>query len=188
MKKELRKKYLDIRSAIPTDVHAKKSQQIFDSLQTTEAYRSAKTVMIFLDFRGEVLTRPIINALLDAGKTVALPVVNFDTMELILVRIDSLDNLVECKYGIMEPVVTEDNTMEPDEFDLILAPGAVFDPRGYRIGYGGGFYDKMLSKLTTPTQVIGLAFSEQMIDEVPHESFDQPLDAIVTDEGVIICK
>ncbi len=143
--------------------------------------------MIFLDFRGEVLTRPIINALLDTGKTVALPVVNFDTMELILVRIDSLDNLVECKYGIMEPVVTEDNTMEPDEFDLILAPGAVFDPRGYRIGYGGGFYDKMLSKLTTPTQVIGLAFSEQIIDEVPHESFDQPLDAIVTDEGVIIC-
>jgi 5-formyltetrahydrofolate cyclo-ligase len=188
MKKELRKKYLDIRASIPADVHALKSKAIFDNLKTTEAYKDSETYMIFLDFRGEVATRPIINELLNLGKTVALPVVDFNTMELVLVRIDSLDNLVKSKYGIYEPIVTDDVIMNPNDFDLMLAPGAVFDEKGYRIGYGGGFYDKLLVQLTGDTEVIGLAFSEQMIDNVPHESFDQPLDGIVTDEEIIICK
>lgn len=188
MKKELRKKYLAIRAAIPTSLHETKSKAIFENLKNTEAYKTSETFMIFLDFRGEVATRPIIQELLDLGKTVALPVVDFNTKELILVKIDSLENLIKSKYGIYEPIVTDDVIMNPNDFDLMLAPGAVFDSRGYRIGYGGGFYDKLLCKLTGSTKVIGLAFSEQMRDEVPHESFDQPLDGIITDEEIIVCK
>lgn len=188
MKNELRKKYLDIRAAIPSYLHETKSKAIFANLKTTDIYKTSEKFMIFLDFRGEVATRPIIQELLDLGKIVALPVVDFNTMELVLVKIDSLENLVKSKYGIYEPIVTNDVIMNPNDFDLILAPGAVFDNKGYRIGYGGGFYDKLLCKLTGDTKVIGLAFSEQMRKEVPHESFDQPLHGIITDEEIIVCK
>ena len=188
MKKELRKKYLALRAAIPEADHKRKSEKIHDYLQLIDAYKNANTVMIFLDFRGEVSTRPIINTMLEAGKIVALPVVNFNTKELVLIRIESLDHLVLSKYNIYEPLVEEHTIMAPTEFDLILAPGAAFDLRGYRIGYGGGFYDKLLAQLNTNTTVVGLAFSEQMIDEVPKDSYDQPIHAIITDEGYFSCN
>jgi len=78
--------------------------------------------------------------------------------------------------------------MNAGNIDLLVAPGAVFDDRGYRIGYGGGFYDKYIPRLKNACHVISLGFELQMVKMVPNESFDKKVDMIITEKRIIRTK
>ncbi len=188
MKSSLRKIQAKMRDHIPESIRETKSNDILKRLKELPQYTTAKCVMVYLSFKSEVATRQIINDLLALNKTVVLPVVDFEKGQLILVTIQSLDTLVRSDYGIYEPEVTDDTTISISDVDLVLAPGLAFDNKGNRLGYGGGYYDRLLSSKARHTCVIGLAFSEQLVESVPHDDYDQVLDYVVCDQEIITCR
>ena len=90
-------------------------------------------------------------------------------------------------FNILTPKKEFQRFIDPQEIDLVIVPGVAFKKDGYRVGYGGGYYDRFLSKIPdVPT--IAIAFSLQMVDDLPSDSFDIPVDYIYTEESIIVCK
>ena len=104
--------------------------------------------------------------------------------EMVFLKIDGLDNLVENKYGILEPVFNEEDIVNSDESTFIIVPALVLDNNKNRMGYGGGFYDKYLSENRYLCSV-GIAYDFQIVENVPTEENDVPLDIIVTNRGIV---
>ena len=75
--------------------------------------------------------------------------------------------------------------VDPEKIDVVVSPGLAFDRRGHRLGYGGGYYDRYLARLHAHASRVGIGFAVQLLDEVPAEETDQPVDVVVTDRGVI---
>lgn len=188
MKKTFRKEALARRSAIPESVRTYKSSIIAGRVLSLPETAKARTITLYVDYRNEVETRQLILQLLEKGKRVALPVVDFNTGAMHFVAVTTLDSLVLTEKKLWEPAPGSGAEVPIDEIDLILTPGAAFDRNGYRMGYGGGFYDRILKTRPSHTRAVALAFSEQVVDFVPAESHDVPLDGIITDEEVIWCK
>jgi 5-formyltetrahydrofolate cyclo-ligase len=99
--------------------------------------------------------------------------------------VHDLKELRPNKYGIPEPVPEDTAHCEYDYIDLVIVPGVVFDQCGHRIGYGGGYYDRFLSKIDLSVPRLSVAFEVQVIREIPAESHDLPVDKIITEERVI---
>ena len=143
-------------------------------------YKSAHTVLFFASFRTEVDTAPMIRRALTFGKRVVLPKV--EGAELALLEIADFDNdVAPGAWGIPEPRGSTSVTL--DEIDLIVVPGAVFDERGNRLGYGAGFYDKLLPAFKKMT--VALAFEIQIVSAVPVELHDVPIRKIITERRSI---
>ena len=137
--------------------------------------------MFFVSFNSEVDTHDMIrNAL--KNKTIIIPKVAHHEIEPSFI-ID-FDNLIPGKFGILEPIETMKIAYK--NIDLILVPGIAFDKEGHRIGYGFGYYDKFLKKVPKAIK-IGLAFDFQIVDKIPREMHDVPVDLIVTEERVVEC-
>lgn len=185
MKKAFRKSALLRRSSIPAELRALKSRKIMELVLALPLTARAGIISVYIDFRSEVETRALIRRLMDEGKTIALPVVHYDTWELKFKTISSLDSLVQTPKLIWEPAPGTGKDIMIQDIDLILTPGAAFDYQGNRMGYGAGFYDRVLKQRREDTQAIGLAFIEQVVEAVPIEAHDQKVNAIVTDTGVI---
>lgn len=185
MKKEIRKNIIQNRSNL-TDIQLKdKSHHIFENIISLEILRPGMKVLVYMDFRNEVMTEEINKYILNNNITLLLPKVNKKTNTLSIHKVDSLDTLVKSKYGILEPS-SEHESIGYDEIDLILAPGVAFDKDCYRLGYGGGFYDKLISQKRTDVKVVALAFNLQFIDSVPAEQHDKKMDCIVTESKIIM--
>lgn len=183
MKTELRKKILKIRSEIPDDVRAEKNARIRSRVLELASNTPATVFALFVDYRHEVETRSIIDALLAMGKTVALPIAHFDTGQLTFIAIQSRDCLQKTAKGLWEPPAGSGPVIPAEKLELIITPGSAFDMKGYRMGYGGGFYDRLLANRVSGSKAVGLAFSEQVVENVPTDSHDSPLDGLITDEG-----
>ena len=139
--------------------------------------------MFFVSFNNEIDTHGMIEDALK-NKIVVVPKVLHHEIEPSVII--SFDNLIPSgKFGILEPI--EAMKIPWKKIDLVLVPGIVFDKNGHRIGYGLGFYDKFLKKVPKAIK-IGLAFDFQIVDKVPREEHDVPVDLVVTDKEVIYCK
>ena len=140
----------------------------------TQAYKAAGTVYGYLPYNQEVRTLPMLRKALEDGKKVAVPKVYGDEMRFILLEDLSL---VEKGYsGIPEPIA--DGPVADDPTALVLMPGLAFDPQGHRIGYGGGFYDKFLSREPDhPT--VALCYDFQVFPRLDTEDFDIPVDLVL---------
>jgi 5-formyltetrahydrofolate cyclo-ligase len=95
------------------------------------------------------------------------------------------DGWVRGKYGLLEPRVSPGAVGLRSGFDLVVVPGMAFDAMGRRLGKGYGYYDRFLSGLAGSAVTVGLAFSRQLLPEVPVDAWDVPVDAVVTEDGVI---
>ncbi len=184
-KTELRKAVLLKRDSIPLEVRVFKDQEITERLLSYSDFVKAETIMLYASFRSEVNTFPIIEHTLKEGKTVVLPAVNALQRRLELYRINSLDDLSPGYMGIMEPKPERAVAIEESSLDFILLPGVAFDERGGRIGYGGGYYDRLVKNLTGNTRLVSLAYEEQIVEHVPLEQHDQRVHAVITDRRVI---
>jgi len=189
-KKELRRKILALRDALPLGERQRKSKSIHARLFSLPEFNTAKTIAFYASFRGEVLTEVMIGETLSLGKVVVLPITDLIHKRLTFSRImDYSTDLGPGTWGILEPRPDRIRPIALDEIDLIITPGAVFDHKGARIGYGGGFYDGLLKSLQTRRPSVALAFELQMVEEVPVDSNrDEPVDVIVTEERVIRCR
>ena len=141
-------------------------------------------VAAFWSLAGEIDLRPLIACLDGAGYEVALPVVVEKSAPLIFRRWTPETRLEQGHYGTSHPAPGADEITP----DAVITPLLAFDGKGYRVGYGGGYYDRSLEGLRARGQVqaIGVGYAGQQVDAVPHDDKDQPLNAVVTDAALIL--
>ena len=187
-KKEIRADILSQRNCLSEPDISGKSNEITKNLLSLPFLDEAKTVMVYSHFGSEPETKQIIDKLLRNGKQVVLPATLVEQKEIIALYIDSDTKLLENRYGIMEPLPTEEKTAKPEEIDVVIVPGVAFDEQGNRIGFGHRYYDKFLSGFKPRTIKIALAFELQIVEPFKAEAHDIPVDLIVTEERVIECK
>lgn len=186
-KKRLRKEILSIRNAIPPMIRQELSDKILQKVYDLEEYKSADVILVYADYQSEVITSPLIEKSLIDGKKVFCPKVSGNDMD--FYQIKELSELGEGYKGIREPVSGERFSDEMNSLSgpLVIMPGVVFDRNCHRIGYGKGFYDRFLTRMSESglsLHAIGLGFECQLVDEVPSEIHDISLDMIVTENDV----
>ncbi|MGC2062211.1 MAG: 5-formyltetrahydrofolate cyclo-ligase [Thermodesulfovibrionales bacterium] len=187
-KAALRKELLQRRNSIPPEVRKVKSGAILTNLEALDEIRNAGTVLLFASFRSEVDMTGMISSALAAAKRVILPKVDTGTRTLHLFEIHSPDELVPGYMGIPEPPGTADTQLRDiNEIDAVIIPGACYDEKGNRVGYGGGYYDRLLSGLQNTVPIIAPAYEEQVEETIPAEPHDIRVGIIVTDRRVIRC-
>ncbi|MGE4282720.1 MAG: 5-formyltetrahydrofolate cyclo-ligase [Clostridia bacterium] len=185
-KKDLRSYFLKIREGINKTEAANKSKVITDKLIKTTWYKRSQYIMTYIDFKNEVVTREFIRYALNEGKQIIVPITDTSSKKMILSELKNFDTeLCISNYGILEPKNEFVREVGSDVLDLILVPGLVFDTAGYRVGYGGGYYDKLLQQKNSRAVAVGVAFDFQIINHVPAEHYDRKVDYIITDERII---
>lgn len=184
-KSELRWQMLDKRDALDEGVRAQLNLTITSKLLALPEYAKAKTILAYMNIGSEFNTTEFIRELLASGKMLALPKVNKakKILELYLVK-NPATELQEGVWGIAEPDETMCQRIAIDEVDWVLVPGLVFDTRGYRIGYGGGYYDKLLSSRITKTYLVAAAYSVQMVQVLPALPHDITVDKVITELSI----
>ncbi len=184
-----RKHILRQRDAISEETRKAHSSKIATHLRGLTEYQKSSLPLIYVSFRSEVSTHEIIRERLDAGLPVAVPRTDMENKRLDTFIIRNWDKeLRPGAYGILEPDPALAEEIQGEMVDLVLVPGSIFDERGGRYGYGGGYYDRFLS-ITAPKAVrIGLAFSMQVYPKIPLEPHDQLMDIIITEEKIIRCR
>ncbi|WP_295150661.1 5-formyltetrahydrofolate cyclo-ligase [uncultured Peptoniphilus sp.] len=174
-KKELRKKYTKVRAEV--EDKEGKDKLIRKNLRQLDIYKKAKSVFVFISYKSEVDTRGIIEDILADGKKLLVPLVKGS--EMIAVEVKGIDDLEPNKMGILEPKSGQEVT----DVDLTITPGLAFDKKGYRLGYGGGYYDKFFAKVDTIR--MGIGYSDQYVESLVHEDYDKALEYLLTEEGLI---
>ncbi len=177
---KFRRQALSIRNQIAD--REGKSAAIADFLFKTTYFQRAKTIFLYCSYRSEVDTNIILETAWLQGKRVAIPKVLDNQMQFF--QIHARDEILTGYRGIPEPE-GKGEPVFPQKDDLILVPGTAFDKEGYRMGYGGGYYDRYLAKNRTGCITIGLAFLEQLYDQIPKDEYDICLDNIVTERGLV---
>lgn len=175
-KKTLRKNLLRDKKSLPQEIILKTSQIINHNLTSLEAFLSAKTILIYASLPWEVDTSFIWDYALQ--KQLVFPKV--EKGELSLIRVKNKESLKKGTLGINEPFFGD--YILPSEIDLAVVPGIAFDKEGYRLGYGGGYYDKLLPKIEGVK--IGLVMERFFLPKLPKEEHDIPVDIVVTELGI----
>ncbi len=162
------------RSGISTNDHARRSVELANAIVATSKWGDAHVVMLFVGIKFEPDTRPLIDAAISAGKRVVLPRVH----EGDLVVLPYTGTQFEISpFGVPEPALGA--PIEISTIDLVIVPGLAFDDNGFRVGYGGGFYDRFLPRLRPGVFSIGIGFVEQHADAIPRDEHDVALTSVV---------
>lgn len=185
MKNELRAEVLKKRDSIPLDLKKRKDDAVRNNLFDLEEFIDAKSVLMYVSFRTEVDTFEQLSKILCLGKKLIVPLVNSKEKTLTLYEIKDITELEPGYMGIPEPHVSEDRKVELKDIDIVVIPGTGFDTKGNRLGYGGGYYDRLLADTESSIPKVALAFEEQIVKDIPAEPHDMKMDIIVTDERVI---
>ena len=169
-------------SALEDDYIIQSDRAIFKNLISLPEFLSATRVFTYLSIEREPDTRILIEYCLELGKTVALPCDCDNNGEMSFARLDSpIGELANGIYGIPVPPETAER-LDPKAGDIIIVPALCFDEKGYRLGHGGGYYDRYLSK--HPLLSIGLCREVLIVDSVPRDSYDRRADIIITDKRI----
>lgn len=182
----LRREILQRRDALPPAQRHGKSVAIAGRIAELPLVREAKTIFTYVNFRSEVETLPLIEAWLAAGKRVCVPLTLTAESRLVPYPITDPGRDLQPGYcQIPEPDSLSLSPVDPQELQIIILPGSVFDLQGGRLGYGGGYYDRFIAQQAPKAIRIGLAFELQLTDRLPLEAHDQPLHHLVTEERVL---
>lgn len=182
-KAEIRKRILEIRKNLSDEEIAAKSEAILQNVLKTPEYEEAFNILLYADYCHEVTTGGIFENALLRKKKVYFPKADKLTNTMEFYQITSLCQLTRGYKGIPEPKedIRYRYRFNAKEDTLMILPGVAFDTSGYRIGYGKGFYDKYLAN-KRQVSMMALAFSCQIVDEIPKDAHDIKMDKIVTEE------
>ena len=185
-KQRLREEHLAAREALSEQERSVLDDRITQKLLAASEYVEATTVLTYVSISSEVSTRMFIESALRDGKTVAVPrCLPGHCLE--FVAITSLDQLIAAPFGLLEPpkelpALTE----EQMNASICIVPALLVDIKGYRLGYGAGFYDRFLS--TYPGKKISLAYQQNLSRTMlPHTTFDVAVDEVITESDVLTC-
>lgn len=181
-KSEYRKETIEKLKSVPEYERERIESLLFTHLISTEAWNQAETIGITVSNDFEWDTSLIIQSSWEAGKRICSPKCQPKTREMHFYEYNDMDELEVVYFGLKEPKANEENFVHKNDIDLLIVPGILFDKKGYRIGFGGGFYDRFLTDFENTT--LSLVSEIQLTDEVPNESFDIPVEYIITEKGL----
>ncbi|MEM7229856.1 MAG: 5-formyltetrahydrofolate cyclo-ligase [Planctomycetota bacterium] len=183
-KADLRAQMKDRLAALTDDQRRDMSVQACSRLVQDDAFVHASTIMMYMPIAREVDVTTIALACFRQNKTVCVPRVDWERKDMQPVEVSSFDDRVMDvdEHGIRSP--RHARLVLPTQIDLLILPGLAFDAHGHRLGRGGGFYDRFLTRIRRNCTTIGIAFDVQIIDAVPNDDWDMSVDAVVTDRRV----
>jgi len=189
-KQALRQSIIAAREKLPAAERLHLSHAVIGSVCDLPAYRQAQTVLGYLNFGAELAAELWVRQALADGKRVLLPRVNRASMHLDLYQVQDLQqDVAPGLWGIREPVVERCIKQEAlGIVDFILLPGVAFTREGARLGYGGGFYDKLLAHMLHRPSLVAGAFELQVVQKIPQESTDRMVEWLVTESETIRCN
>jgi len=185
VKGELRRKILMIRDRMPASLRSQKDMRIRETLFSLPEFLSAQTIILYASFRSEVATYGLIQESISMGKKLFLPKVDAYNARLDLYVIRDIGELSPGFMGIPEPNLADFRIGNINDADIVIVPGVAFDVVGSRLGYGMGYYDKLLSMRKKLSPVVALAYDEQLVKEIPADEHDVRVDIIITDRQLI---
>ncbi len=184
-KVELRRHLVTLRSSLPEDVRRQWSEAIFLRLRDLEVFRKARGILLYAPIRGEVDTTAVAQECVKGGRRVFFPRVDRVQEKIVPEEVTTLDDLVPGFAGIAEPPASRGRSVSLGEIDLIVVPGVAFDPACHRLGYGRGYYDRLLRQREKRTAAVGLAYECQIVTTLPLEEGDATVDCVVTENRVV---
>jgi 5-formyltetrahydrofolate cyclo-ligase len=185
VKQAIREEVLWQRDHIPQEVRSVKNSLIREKIFLLPEFISSHTVLFYASFRSEIETSGMIRESLESGNRVLLPKVDREKKSLRLYEIRNINELSPGYMGIPEPSLSDERVVSPEDVDLVVIPGVAYDYSGNRLGYGAGYYDRLLSETKKKVLVVAPAFEEQMVDQIPSEEHDVKVDIILTDKRII---
>ena len=194
MKQAIRQRIIADREQLTAADRAFMSHAISERIANLNVYRTANTVLAYMSFGAEFCTEEWVQQALREDKCVLLPKVNRTTNELDIYRVSNLQHdLAPGLWNIREPLVERcTKIIALNEVDFILLPGIAFGRDGARLGYGGGFYDKLLARIKDANQgcrpaLVSGAFAIQLVEGLPQEATDHKVEWVVTESETIRC-
>ncbi len=180
LRSELQKRLL----AMPPEQRNEKSHRACQNLISTPKFQGASSIMMYLPLPHEVDTSEAILHAWQLGKTVAVPKISWQQRRMIAVEINSLETgFSTSDFGLRNPMTGA--PMPFEEIDLVVTPALGFDREGNRLGRGGSYYDRFFADEKFRASKCGFAFTEQVVDSIPVDSTDVPVDFLVTDEEIM---
>lgn len=184
-KQILRKEMSDLLHSMDRIKYEHGSYLIANCLMKTSEWKNATTIGITMSHFPEVDTWQLMRAGWSQGKRMVVPKCLPSTKEMIFKEITSFDQLEMVYMNLCEPKRERKITLS-NEIDLLIVPGLAFNYQGLRVGFGGGYYDRYLENFRGKT--ISLAFTEQIVESLPHENHDIPVKKVITDQEIINCR
>ena len=185
-RQRLRKQILGARDLMSASERHEKSGSAIQNFWSLPQMKHWSTLFIYVNFRSELETLELIHLCLSQGKRVVVPLVDASAVSMIPLQIqDPEKDLVPGYYGIPEPDPQKSRPVAAREIDAAIIPGSVFDTHGGRLGYGGGYYDRFLVNDAPQAKRVGFAFEMQVIENVPVQPHDQPLDILITEKRIV---
>jgi len=189
IKDNLRKNMLHLRKNMKMQDVDTFSDKIINTIMKLPEFMNCRNIMLYLSFNKEVNTYPLATWCLNNGKTVIAPYCIQSERKIIPYKINNLtSDLTKSTFGVMEPKHKLLEKTNIEDIDLIIVPGVIFDKDCNRIGFGAGYYDRFLLKKLKNTPTIGIAYDYQIIDKVPTDEYDIPLNFIITEKRIIYPK
>jgi 5-formyltetrahydrofolate cyclo-ligase len=182
-KKDLRMLMKKQLSGLPFPIYEDSSYKIAQRLYQDEYWENAGVIAITISKSPEVDTLQIIRKAWEQGKRVVVPKCEPKTRTLDFRELTRFSQLESVYFGLFEPIVSETEKVSPAEIDLVVVPGLAFSKDGYRLGFGGGYYDRFLENYQGYT--LSLTFKDQLLSDLPVESHDIPVGKIITDHEVL---
>ena len=177
-KEEIRKKIKEKRLLLSKEERKKLSEKIEERL--TAKLTNVRSFLFYYPFKNEVSLLNLAEKLIKAGKIIAFP--KTEGKEIVPIIVKNLSELIPGRFSIPEPPYNPKNVLK--EIEMAFIPGIAFDLKCFRIGYGGGFYDRFLAKWKVRTK-IGICFDFQIVEEIPTDPYDIPMDIVVTEKREI---
>ena len=179
IKTELRQKYRSLRQSMPPEIKEQKDEAIAAQVRRLWQYQRNSILLIYVSTSIEVDTFRIIRQAIADGKRVAVPRCIPDTRNMEFYYIRSTDELKPGMFGVLEPEPVAENLYSESDGGLCIVPAFSYDWRGYRLGYGKGYYDRFLSRFEG--NMVGICYSECVQRSLPHGRFDRPVELLVTE-------
>lgn len=179
IKSELRQKYRGLRQAMPQEIKEQKDDAIALQVRRLWQYQRNNVLLIYVSTSIEVDTHRIIRQAIADGKRVAVPRCVPDTRNMEFYYIDSIEELAPGMFGVLEPSVNPDRLYRECDGGLCIVPAFSYDWRGYRLGYGKGYYDRFLSRFEG--NMVGICYSDCVQRSLPHGRYDRPVELLVTE-------
>jgi 5-formyltetrahydrofolate cyclo-ligase len=184
-KKALRRTQLEVLKGISALEYEQKCFQIEQRLYQTDIWMNSEVIAVTVSKHPEVNTWNIIKRAWEEGKKICVPKCKSSTREMDFRELYSFTALEKVYYDLYEPIPSSTNSVSAEHIHAVLVPGLAFTRKGYRLGFGGGYYDRFLTGYNGWT--LSLAFEEQLLEDLPVESFDIPVANIITESDSIQC-
>jgi 5-formyltetrahydrofolate cyclo-ligase len=184
-KSELREKLKLIRDSVDSGLAETASQRVWNILKGRGEFQKAKGIGAFASIPHEINTYPILEGTLSMGKKLYLPKVSKDKSSFEFFPVTDLKNLTPGPFGIQEPTAAK--AADWGDLDMVLVPGLAFDRKGNRLGFGKGFYDRVLPRLKKNCLIVGLGYAFQLVEKVPTRTHDFPVKAVLCETGFLSC-